>query len=65
MAQRNFTKNRSNRRVKQKEFEGKNKRKGLGRRRPEKYSYYAYVAMLTILSVVVFAFLGLIIHNII
>jgi len=65
MAQRNFQKNRSNRRMQQEEFEGKNKRKGLGRRRPEKYSYYAYIAMLSMLSLVVIAFLGLIIYNLI
>jgi len=51
--------------MQQEEFEGKNKRKGLGRRRPEKYSYYAYIAMLSMLSLVVIAFLGLIIYNLI
>lgn len=65
MNQRVFITKRTNRRVAKKDYEGKNKRKGLGRRRPEKYSYYAYVAMLSTLALCITGFILFIIYNLI
>lgn len=63
MVQRKYIKNRTNRRVAVKHFEGKNKRKGLGRRKVEKYSYYAYIAMIATFITILLGFIGLVGYN--
>jgi hypothetical protein len=65
MNQRYFIKDRSNRRVADQPYEGPNKRKGLGRRKNERYSYYAYVAMIGALAATIAGFIIFIIYNLI
>ena len=65
MNQRYFIKDRSNRRVANNPYEGPNKRKGLGRRKTERYSYYAYITMIGLLATTMAGFIIFIIYNII
>jgi|TARA_Y100001960_G_C14369544_1_gene678439 hypothetical protein len=65
MNQRYFIKQRTNRRVATKPYEGPNKRKGLGRRKTERYSYYAYITMIGLLAATMAGFIIFIIYNII
>lgn len=63
MPQREYVENRTNRRVSKQPYKGKNRRKGLGRRKPERYSYYAYMVMLSTLSVIMISFMTVICFN--
>lgn len=63
MKQRKYIKNRTNRRVAIKHFEGKNRRKGLGRRKMEKYSYYAYTSLAVLAIATLVGVISLIAYN--
>lgn len=62
---RKFKKNRTNRRVRKMPYEGPNKRKGMGRRKSERYTYYAYIAMLGFISVIIISFMTVLCFNIV
>lgn len=61
--QRKYIKNRTNRRVANKKFSGLNQRKGLGRRKPERYSYYAYIGLVVSLIAIFLAVVSIICYN--
>lgn len=61
--QRKFIKNRTNRRVIKKTYCGLNKRKGIGRRKQERYSYYAYMGAIVFAITLGLGIMALISYN--
>ncbi len=65
ISSRNFKKNRTNRRVRKIPYEGPNKRKGMGRRQSERYTYYACLTILGLISVIIISFMTVLCFNIV